>query len=249
MYMLHFIIQHSLGLMRVDLGQLLGNWALLSLSDAILGRSHQSACELEFYKTRWSGNILRVWSVILLRKMACPRTWTAPRILYYVHILIISLFVANAVTTFLPVNTEPTHPVQTPKRTDWHVHRRQGREKLSSPTGKEEAWEIGYVYPISGLYCKSQRILFYSMAIFVFCFRFHNWLSIAGIAVLTAFIATVAVHGFFLAWDSKIGMDLDSYTVCTLRSTNFQDQRTNRAFHNLGRHTYDPEYIYWFSLL
>ena len=78
------------------------------------------------------------------------------------------------------------------------------------------AYEVSCVYAVSGPYCLVQRILFYSIAVYVFCFRFHKWLTTFGLGYLVTTSTVMSLHGIFLAADPGIGRDLDYVVVSRL---------------------------------
>lgn len=65
---------------------------------------------------------------------------------------------------------------------------------------------IGCVYPVSGTYSFSARILFYGLLLFALLWRRHGWLAVAALASAMTYSATTAVHA--LALVSQFGWTL-----------------------------------------
>ena len=60
------------------------------------------------------------------------------------------------------------------------------------------------------MYCRMQRILFYAIAVFTFCFRFHSWLTASGVAYLTATSVVMTIHSLALQCGTDIVPDCNS---------------------------------------
>jgi hypothetical protein len=73
------------------------------------------------------------------------------------------------------------------------------------------AWEVGCGYAISGMYCLMQRVLFYTIAVFTFCFRFHPWLTAIGVAYLTTPLMIIALHRLILHYGTNGVSDTVSF--------------------------------------
>ncbi|KAF2688104.1 hypothetical protein K458DRAFT_385674 [Lentithecium fluviatile CBS 122367] len=78
-------------------------------------------------------------------------------------------------------------------------------------TSDEEltAWTVRCGYAISGMFCATQRLTVYIIAICIFCFRFHEWLTAVGTAYLVTYTVTTAIYGIALAADPAVGSDAD----------------------------------------
>jgi hypothetical protein len=83
--------------------------------------------------------------------------------------------------------------------------------KPSKPLQYLAAWEVGCGYAISGMYCLMQRILFYAIAVFTFCFRFHPWLTAIGVAYLTTTSMIIALHRLVLHYGTDGVSGTDSF--------------------------------------
>jgi hypothetical protein len=81
-----------------------------------------------------------------------------------------------------------------------------------------KAAEVVCGYAVSGPYCFLQRILFYKIAVCVFCFRFHKWLTTFGLGYLATTSTVMSIHGVLLAADPLIGADQDFMVVFELLS-------------------------------
>ncbi|KAG7284363.1 hypothetical protein NEMBOFW57_010736 [Staphylotrichum longicolle] len=69
------------------------------------------------------------------------------------------------------------------------------------------------VYPVSGIYTRFQRILFYVVVVVVFFFRFHKWILAAGAAWLAAYTVPAVIHAIALSVTAKSGVDADILAV------------------------------------
>ena len=58
----------------------------------------------------------------------------------------------------------------------------ESEERAQIP-GALAAWEVGCGYAVSDMYCHMQRIRFYTITVFKFCFRFHSWLAASSVGI------------------------------------------------------------------
>lgn len=123
---------------------------------------------------------------------------------------IILLLVLSAVSI---VGASPSdvrsHPVSTrSNRQDWYSPL-DAREEPQF-VYNFEAWKVLCSYPVSGMYCKLQRILIYCVAILTFCLRFHTGITAVGVAFLMSYTTITAIHGVALSLDLHAFQDSDS---------------------------------------
>lgn len=59
------------------------------------------------------------------------------------------------------------------------------------------------VYPVSGQYGLPNRVLFYILWIFVFCFEKWTWTIVGALAYVMTYSATAAIHALILAITSN----------------------------------------------
>lgn len=76
-----------------------------------------------------------------------------------------------------------------------------------------EVWSAHCIYPISGLYTRFQRILYYTILLVVFLFRSRKWVLIAGATWIAGYTLTAALHGFALAASPDNGLDADLLAI------------------------------------
>ncbi|ORX93860.1 hypothetical protein BCR34DRAFT_594577 [Clohesyomyces aquaticus] len=112
-------------------------------------------------------------------------------------VLLFSVLVhgGHAAPTSLPVRPAPAHITH------------------ATPDGQLTAWTVRCGYAISGMFCQTQRLTIYIVAICIFCFRFHEWLTAVGTAYIVTYTVTTAIYGFALAVDPALGSDADFVMV------------------------------------
>ena len=77
------------------------------------------------------------------------------------------------------------------------------------------------VFPISGIYTRLQRILFYVIIAFVFLFSVHDWLTAVAFAFLLTYSTSAVIHAILLGTQRYVGHDLDSLPIIAVLSTSF----------------------------
>ncbi|KAM7212230.1 hypothetical protein V8F06_012403 [Rhypophila decipiens] len=93
------------------------------------------------------------------------------------------------------------------------------RDDSTSPAPQPAILIASCVYPVSGVYTRLQRILFYAVLAIVFIFRFHKWMLLAGSAWVAAVTVPAAVHG--IALGTTQGATVDSDVVALLAILEF----------------------------
>jgi hypothetical protein len=77
----------------------------------------------------------------------------------------------------------------------------------------EYHWSARCLYPVSGIYTRFQRILFYLILAFIFCSRFRQWLALIGIVYFVGLTGIAAFHGIGLGLQDNIGLDADNLVL------------------------------------
>ncbi|KAH7400477.1 hypothetical protein BKA64DRAFT_671930 [Cadophora sp. MPI-SDFR-AT-0126] len=93
---------------------------------------------------------------------------------------------------------------------------RDAREifRRDTPSGNDTTyWAISCAYPVSGIYTRFQRILFYVAMVFTFCASVHEWLTASGMALIVTYSTTAALHGVVLSFQQNVGTDLDYFAI------------------------------------
>lgn len=80
----------------------------------------------------------------------------------------------------------------------------------------EYYWWAYCLYPVSGIYTRFQRILFYLILGFIFCSRFHKWLALIGIVYFVGLTGIAACHGIGLGLQDNIGLDADNLALTVI---------------------------------
>jgi hypothetical protein len=77
-------------------------------------------------------------------------------------------------------------------------------------------WAATCVFPISGIYTRMQRLLFYVVMIFIFCLHFHEWLTAAAVGFALTYSSTAAIHAIVLSFQHEVGRDLDHLALMAI---------------------------------
>lgn len=80
---------------------------------------------------------------------------------------------------------------------------------LPEPLDATTYWVGTCVYPVSGIYTRCQRILYFVVLVFAFCLRFHEWLTGAAWAFVITYSTTASIHGIIISLQRNIGRDSD----------------------------------------
>ena len=90
-------------------------------------------------------------------------------------------------------------------RTHWQYPRDSNTTLENSTT----TWAVLCVYPVSGIYTRMQRLLFYVITAFVFLLRSYDWLIAVGMTFVLTYASAACIHAFSLSTLHGIGPDFD----------------------------------------
>jgi hypothetical protein len=114
----------------------------------------------------------------------------------------------------------------------------------------EYYWSARCLYPISGIYARFQRILFYLILAFIFCSRFHQWLALIGIVYFVGLSGIAAFHGIGLGLQDNIGLDADHVVLNSILTVAMTASLIFALYPpRFFNHNSSPFFILWTGLL
>ena len=115
----------------------------------------------------------------------------------------------------LCIAVSESFPTQHPA-SNYAAEQHQQRPRDHNTTSPDRAtanatitWAVMCVYPVSGIYTRMQRILFYGAMVFVFLLRTHGWLVAVGLTFILTYSSAACIHAILLSTLSRVGPDLD----------------------------------------
>ena len=129
-------------------------------------------------------------------------------------------YLLAAFFTCLWIATLDAFPTRGPSWTYSADHEPQSRPHWQDPRDPNTTlgnttttWAVACVYPISGIYTRMQRLLFYIIIAFVVLLRSYDWLIAVGMTFVLTYASAACIHAFLLSTWHGIGPDVDVLAV------------------------------------